>query len=92
MKQGGFNFYENLKSELLKRGRTQYEAGRCACHENGIILFFYVYNFTMTAQGYQNVTNFFQSLKKDLLSYYEGEVDGRLGVEIRKEDKTLNLK
>jgi len=95
LRQGGYNFYEKLKNELTseKREFIQSNIDPCIFYKQGIIVLCYVDDCLIFAQEDRLIDELFISLQEDFLCTDEGEADGYLGVEIRKDDDgVLNLK
>ena len=92
LKQGGYNFYEKLKYELLRRDFIMSEVDPCIFYKKGIIVLTYVDDCLIFAQDSSLVTDFYNSLQKDFNCTDEGEADGYLGVEIKKNNSTITLK
>ena len=92
LKQGGYNFYEKLKYELLRRDFIMSEVDPCIFYKKGIIVLTYVDDCLTFAQDSSLVTDFYNSLQKDFNCTDEGEADGYLGVEIKKNNSTITLK
>ena len=94
LRQGGCNFYENLKVELTSttRGFIQPEVDSCAFYKKGITALWYVDDFLMFARGQKLIDKLIMSLKQDFLCTDEGEAGGHLGAEIKSEDGSMTLK
>ena len=86
LKQGGYNFYEKSKAELIKRGCVQSEADPCAFYKKNVIVLCYADDCLLIAQDKHLITELLTSLQEDFTCTDEGEVDGCLDVEIRKID------
>ena len=53
LKQGGYNFCEKLKAELIKRGHAQSETDPCVFNNKNIIVLCYVDDYLLFAQDNQ---------------------------------------
>ena len=81
MKQGGCNFHENLKSELIgeKRDFVQLDADLYTFYEEGIIVLWCVDYCLMFAQDDNKIDILLIFSSEDFLCVDEGEADRYLG-------------
>jgi hypothetical protein len=83
LKQAGNNWFDALKTSLLKRGFTQSSYDPCLFIRGNCILVVYVDNCLLFAESDSVLDDLVTSLKNDFVLTSSGTVGAFLGIDIR---------